>query len=46
VLALEMLSNGEPYREVEEATGLRWEALAGLQGEARRGIGEAQAAIG
>ena len=31
VLALEMLSNGEPYRKVEEATGLRWEALAGLR---------------
>jgi hypothetical protein len=31
VLALEMLSDGEPYRDVEAATGIRWLALAGLK---------------
>ena len=31
VLALEMLADGKPYREVEEATGLAWVALAGLK---------------
>tara|TARA_R110000787_G_scaffold71094_1_gene158218 strand:+ start:43 stop:570 length:528 start_codon:yes stop_codon:yes gene_type:complete len=31
VLALEMIGNGEPYRKIEEETGLGWEALVGIK---------------
>jgi hypothetical protein len=31
VLALEMIANGDPYRSIEESTGLGWEAIVGIK---------------